>query len=171
MFIRRVVFLIATAAFLQLGTSTMASDKDGNFRQTNAPVSAQEQDILETVAKHPLGVQAIFIGVRDTANAKENMTASSNNEHHRWLLDRIKEAKTIETGISRAALLKLFEVEAGLQQTLPTRYTLKNCPEIHIEVTFDSAGKQTTTKRPVASDEDLVILTVSPLYLDYVAGD
>lgn len=51
---------------------------------------------------------AIFIGVRDTANAKESMTASSNNEHQRWLLDRIKEAKSIKTGIARAALLRLF---------------------------------------------------------------
>ena len=114
---------------------------------------------------------AIFMGVLDAANAKESMTAPSNNEHHRWLLDRIKEAKSIKTGTSRVALLRLFDVEAGLQQMLPTRYILKSCPEIHIEVTFDTAGKQTTTKRPVASDEDLVILTVSPLYLDYVAGD
>jgi hypothetical protein len=113
---------------------------------------------------------AIFIGVRDTAKAKESMTGSSNNEHHRWLLDRIKEAKSIETGISRTALLKLFDVEAGLQQMLPTRYILKSCPEIHIEVTFDTAGKHTATKRPVASDEDLAIVSVSPLYLDYVAG-
>ncbi len=56
-FIRTVVFLTARAVFLQLGRSTMASDKDDKFRKTNAPVDAQEQDILETVAKHPLGVQ------------------------------------------------------------------------------------------------------------------
>lgn len=56
MFTRRVVLLIA-AVFLQLGTPTTAIDKSDKVRQTGEPVSAQEQDILETVAKHPLGAQ------------------------------------------------------------------------------------------------------------------
>jgi len=113
----------------------------------------------------------ILVVVSGSAHAKESVTKMDDNDHHKWILERLKEAKSIKPGMSRAQLLKVFDVEAGLQAMLPTRYILKSCPEIHVEVTFDTAGKQMPAKRPVGSDVDLTILTVSKLYLDYVVVD
>lgn len=85
--------------------------------------------------------------------------------HQKWLAERIAEAKTIKPGMSRAALLKVFDVEAGFQSMLPTRYVLKSCPMIKIEVRFQPGigGQSTGVIEPIG--------TVSRLYLDNVITD
>ncbi len=102
---------------------------------------------------------------------RESVKPMDNNVHIAWLSDRIKEAKSIKPGMSRRALLKVFDVEAGLQSMLPTRYCLRSCPLMKVDVTFDGAGKHVPAKRPVQDDADLTILTVSPIYVDYSIVD
>jgi hypothetical protein len=73
--------------------------------------------------------------------------------------------------MSRTALLTKFEPEAGLQAMLPTRYVHKNCALVKIDITFDAAGKTTLSKRPIGSDADLAIKTVSRPYVDLAICD
>ena len=85
--------------------------------------------------------------------------------HRKWLSDRIIEAHSIQPGMSRAQLLKVFDVEGGLQSIPATRYVLKSCPMIKIDVTFKPgvAGRSISVTEPIA--------TVSKVYLDHVIAD
>jgi len=56
--------------------------------------------------------------------------------HQQWLEARYKEATSIQPGMTRAELLKLFIEEGGLQLNPPRNYVFKELfppPIIHIE--------------------------------------
>lgn len=59
--------------------------------------------------------------------------------HEKWLEERLVEATSIEEGMTRAELLKVFTIDGGLQRLLPRRYVLKSCTMIKVEVEFDVA--------------------------------
>lgn len=54
-----------------------------------------------------------------------------------WLHQRYIEATSIKEGMTRADLLKVFEMDGGIQLMLPTRYVLKNSNLIKVDVEFD----------------------------------
>ncbi|MBK7749211.1 MAG: hypothetical protein IPI39_18395 [Candidatus Obscuribacter sp.] len=56
-------------------------------------------------------------------------------------------------------LLKVFDMEGGLQSKPASRYVLKSCPMIKINVTFKTVKNE------------LVIATISPIYIDHVITD
>jgi len=91
-------------------------------------------------------------------------------ENEKWLLAMVKDCASIEPGMSRARLLQSFYPDGGLQATLPTRYIFKKCQVMKIDVTFDGAGK-TAPKRPISSDAEMAIETVSTPYLQFPAND
>lgn len=94
--------------------------------------------------------------------------------------------------MSRADLLKLFEMDGGLQLMLPERYVLKSCTMIKVDIKFDIPnetkntiipedlrfemasptvdleGKPSSTKKDLqfVPDEKLKIKTVSRPYLE-----
>jgi len=85
--------------------------------------------------------------------------------HQDWLEARYKEATSIQPGMTRADLMKLFDQEGGLQGDglqAPARYVLKNCFLIHIDVTFDRPTREASRNVP---DEQLKIVEVSKPYL------
>ncbi len=89
----------------------------------------------------------------------------ADESHQKWLSERIIEAKSIKPGMSRAQLLKIFDVEGGLQSIPATRYVLKSCPMIKIDVSFKPgvAGRSSSVSEPIAA--------VSKVYLDQVIAD
>jgi hypothetical protein len=89
----------------------------------------------------------------------------------KWLLPFMNDCYSINPGMSRVALLKTFVPDGGLQAMLPTRYVHKKCNCVKIDVTFDTAGKTKPFKRPVASDEDMAIKTVSRPYVEFPICD
>lgn len=56
--------------------------------------------------------------------------------HEGWLVDRIKEATSIKPGTPRAAFLKVFDEQGGLQPIPADRYVLKSCTYIKVKVHF-----------------------------------
>ncbi|MDT5062919.1 MAG: hypothetical protein QOH63_3378 [Acidobacteriota bacterium] len=118
--------------------------------------------------------------------------AQSEQSHRQWLQDRYLEAVSIKEGMSRADLLKLFEMDGGLQLMLPERYVLKSCTMIKVDIKFDIPnetkntiipedlrfemasptvdleGKPSSTKKDLqfVPDEKLKIKTVSRPYLE-----
>src|SRR2546430_1369593 len=60
--------------------------------------------------------------------------------HQQWLEERYKEAISIKPGMSRADLIKLFDEDGGMQMIAATRYVLKSCRLIQIEVKFNAYG-------------------------------
>lgn len=89
----------------------------------------------------------------------------------KWLLALMNDCESIKPGMSRSTLLKTFAEDGGLQSIPATRYVNKKCPLVKIDVTFDTAGKTIPTKRPIGSDADLAIKTVSRPYVDFIICD
>jgi hypothetical protein len=89
-------------------------------------------------------------------------TTLEESKHHAWLGERVKEAKSIKVGMTQADLLKVFSPDGGLQPIPPTRYRLRSCDLIRIDVSFD--------KKPLADreipPERLKITKISELVLD-----
>lgn len=92
-------------------------------------------------------------------------SALADENHQKWLSERIIEAKSIKPGMSRSQLLKVFDIEGGLQAIPATRYVLKSCPMIKIDVSF----KPGVANRTSGVSES--IATVSKVYLDQVISD
>ncbi len=88
--------------------------------------------------------------------------------HTEWLLDRIKEAKSVTTGMSRADLLKVFEEDGGLNTIPVRRYVLRSCPYIKVDVEFNVKPRLYTRDRP---DQNLKIKNISEPYLGYMITD
>lgn len=57
--------------------------------------------------------------------------------HEKWLQERYLEAITINAGMTRADLLKVYSMDSGLQSMLPARYVLKSCGMITVDVEFE----------------------------------
>jgi hypothetical protein len=87
--------------------------------------------------------------------------------HQQWLEARYKEAASIQPGMTRADLMKLFVEDGGLQTNPPSRYALKSCYLIHIEVKFEGPAG---TSEPFR-DNDLKIIDVSKPYLAQMVLD
>jgi hypothetical protein len=88
--------------------------------------------------------------------------------HRQWLNEQYTEATSIKPGMSRADLLQVFEEDGGLQRIPATRYLLKSCNMIKIEVEFDTEYGQAGEEKP---DADLKITKVSQPYLEYPHRD
>lgn len=61
----------------------------------------------------------------------------TDRNHDQWLQQRYVEATSIKEGMTRADLLKTFQMDGGLQPLLPARYVLKNSNLIKVDVEFD----------------------------------
>ncbi|HEV2665877.1 MAG TPA: hypothetical protein VG324_13250 [Blastocatellia bacterium] len=86
--------------------------------------------------------------------------------HRQWLYQRYAEATSIKPAMSRADLLRVFREDGGVQPIPATRYVLKSCNMIKIEVEFDTEYGHAYKKKP---DADLKITKVSQPYLTYPA--
>jgi hypothetical protein len=96
------------------------------------------------------------------------------DEHRRWLDERYKEAVSIKPGMTRADLHRLFSVDGGLQTIPDSRYVLKSCGMIKVEVKFDvpqGLSRESLIDENAAADEALKIIEVSKPYLEYPAVD
>lgn len=51
--------------------------------------------------------------------------------------DKYSEATSVKVGMTRADLIKLFEVDGGIQPILPSRYVLKSSNIIKVDVEFE----------------------------------
>ena len=107
---------------------------------------------------------SVLSGVLTYAHAQE----SSDNAHQQWLEEKYREATSIQPGMTRADLLKLFEEDGGLQSIPASRYVLKSCQLIQSEVKFDT--KYGVDYKPIPDDK-LKIVEVSKPYLERMAVD
>ena len=93
---------------------------------------------------------------------------ANDQPHEQWLEERYKEAISIKAGMTRADLLKLFEEDGGVQNIPASRYVLKRCHLIQIEVKFNT--KYGVNYEPTP-DQNLKIVEVSRPYLQRMAVD
>lgn len=100
------------------------------------------------------------------------VTPSSRSEAgqdpRQWLEERYKEATSVRVGMSRAELMKVFEEDGGLQRIPASRYVLKSCPMIKVDVEFDVEYGQAYRAKP---DKEIKIKGISKPYLEYLDAD
>lgn len=75
----------------------------------------------------------------------------------------------IHPGLTRADVEKEFEMDGGLQSVTPSRYVLKKCPDIKVDIEFkaaDGGQPQISPSSPEFSPTDLVVKVGKP-YLEY----
>ncbi|HKF50022.1 MAG TPA: hypothetical protein VKB38_21845 [Terracidiphilus sp.] len=94
-------------------------------------------------------------------------------DHQAFIERAIQSADSIQPGNSRAKIEQDFVMEGGLQTAAQTRYVLKKCRLIKIDVEFTAAdgGKpQFTTDTGEYSPDDVVVKVGRP-YLEYPIAD
>ena len=97
------------------------------------------------------------------------VVSSEEEKHEAWLLDRLREARSIKAGMSKADLLKVFNPDGGLQRIPPERYVLRTCYYIKVDVRFQLPGERPLAKIP--PDTELKVLITSRPYLDLPIAD
>ncbi|HYV23635.1 MAG TPA: hypothetical protein VE969_00250 [Pyrinomonadaceae bacterium] len=102
------------------------------------------------------------IGARALAPAQN----ADDKAHQQWLEARYKEAASIQPGMTRAELMKLFIEDGGMQMNPVSRYVLKSCYLIKIEVKFDKPAAYSSTP-----NNEMKIVEVSKPYLEHMTLD
>jgi hypothetical protein len=105
-----------------------------------------------------------LIGIRGLPPAQN----PNDQAHQQWLEARYKEATSIQPGMTRAELNKVFLEDGGLQTNPPSRYALKSCYLIQIEVKFDKASGAANGS---GADDEIKIIEVSKPYLEHMTLD
>jgi hypothetical protein len=91
-----------------------------------------------------------------------------NQNPHQWLEERYKEATSVSVGMSHADLRRIFDEDGGLQRIPASRYVLRSCQMIKVDVEFDTEyGQAYKVKR----DEELKIKSMSKPYFEYRSID
>jgi hypothetical protein len=117
--------------------------------------------------KTSLVVGILLFGVSTFTAGPLNRSEASQNPRE-WLEERYKEATSVRAGMSRAELMKVFEEDGGLQRIPASRYVLRTCRMIKVDVEFDVEYGQAYKERP---DEGLKIKGISKPYLEYMHTD
>ena len=99
---------------------------------------------------------------------------TTEDDQRRWLAERYAEAVSVRPGMSRRDLRRLFRPDGGLQTIPSSRYVLKSCALIKVEVKFalpEGAGRVDFRDENEAADAALKITEVSRPYLEPEATD
>jgi hypothetical protein len=83
--------------------------------------------------------------------------SQSERLHDEWLQAKYAEATSVKAGMTRADLLKVFDMDGGLQSVPATRYVLRGTTLIKVDVEFE---------KPISSNDELKIKSISKPYLE-----
>jgi hypothetical protein len=112
---------------------------------------------------------AICLLLRPTKSTTQRVITEEEGKHYTWLGHRLDEAYSIQVGMSRADLLKVFEPDGGLQRIPPRRYILRSCYMIKVDAQFELP--QGTSSANLPSDKELKIFAISKPYLERAIPD
>ena len=100
--------------------------------------------------------------------------AAAEDDHRRWLAERYAEAVSVRPGMSRRELRRLFRPDGGLQTIPSSRYVLKSCGMIKVEVRLElpeGASREDFRDENDLIDARMKITEVSKPYLEPEATD
>lgn len=125
--------------------------------------------LKSTIATSFLAVAILVCRTDRQPTNNQHLVSKEDAAHWDWLLGEIALATSIKPDMSRAELLKVFEVEGGLQRIPPERYVLRNCPYIKVNVKFRLPGPRPLARVPL--DSELKIESTSEPYVGYAIAD
>ncbi len=112
------------------------------------------EDIFMYVFDHPQRsrIEIKKYHWKDSSEPKPQVEGKKEQPPEEWFVDRIKEAKSVQVGMTRSQLLKVFEAEEEAD-ILPPKHAksegfgLKSCPHIEVRVDFQK-DKITSISEP-----------------------
>lgn len=132
------------------------------------------EDQLRVQLGYPATPAALICGIdprnNDELHAALRATgklAKAPPEIMQWLADSLREMQTVQPGMTRDELLKVFEEEGGLSTRSEQRFAYRDCPLIKVNVKFDP----TTPDIQQAKSPDDKIREISPPFLEWSVGD
>jgi hypothetical protein len=76
--------------------------------------------------------------------------------HSVWIAKSLKEMETIQVGMTRADLRKVFRAEGGLSTRKWRQYVYRECPYIKVEVEFEPVGEKEPPEFTEGSKDKIV---------------
>jgi len=110
------------------------------------------------------GTLCFLLGISLTRTSEDE----KRHDRKEWLAQSLEEAQTIKVGMSQAQLMKIFDLDGGLQPGgWSGRFSLRSCPFIMINVQF----RPPVSSNPSPPDDEVLIVKVSEPYLESPALD
>ena len=84
------------------------------------------------------------------SSAQDGSTRPANQEQcsqdrRAWVAQALQKMETIQPGMTRKQLLKVFTEEGGLSTRLRRTYVSQECPYFKLDVEFETVGDRTVT--------------------------
>jgi hypothetical protein len=111
-----------------------------------------------------IAVVVACLSIAPASSPAQKVFTEEEGKHYAWLRDRVTEAYSVQAGMSRADLLRVFEPDGGLQRIPPRRYILRECDLIKVDVQFAFPEGISSSNPP--PDNELVISSISKPYFE-----
>ena len=106
----------------------------------------------------PLAVS--ILAAQGVALARAGEPIQRTPDHVVWVAEALKRMETVEPGMTRADLLRVFATQGGLSTGLRRTYAYRECPYFKVDVEFEAVarppraadGRVTTTATTGAGD-------------------
>ena len=120
-----------------------------------------------------LAATGVCGGITAQASLGENQ-CSSHSDHVTWVVESLERMQTIEPGMTRKQLLRIFTTEGGISTAKQRTFVSRDCPYFKVNVTFrretaSSAGSEHPDWLKEMDDD--VITTISGPFLQFSIMD
>jgi hypothetical protein len=95
-------------------------------------------------------------------------------DHVAWVAKALKQMRTIKSGMTREALMRVFTTEGGLSTGLHRTFVSRECPYFKVDVAFRAVGRPERDSGGRVTLEEAsadVIVQISRPYLDFTVAD
>jgi hypothetical protein len=106
------------------------------------------------------------------------LCASVNAQHSdadpelmRQISEAMRDVSTIQVGMQRRDLSRVFTVEGGMFTRLQRTYVYRRCPYIKVDVEFEEVERDAEGRVPLPEDDEDVIRHISRPYLAWSVVD
>jgi len=97
--------------------------------------------------------------------------SSTDPELTRQISEAIRDVSTVQVGMKRRDLLRVFTVEGGISTRLQRTYVYRRCPYVKVDVEFEEVARDAEGRVPLPESDEDVIKRISRPYLAWSVFD
>jgi hypothetical protein len=117
----------------------------------------------------PLAIfAATLIGPNALHATSRLQKTSPSQDHVAWVAEALQRMETVQPGMSREELLRVFTTEGGLSSGLHRTFVSRDCPYFKVDVQFDAVGRpnrDASGRVTLVEGNQDIIVTISRPYL------
>ena len=109
--------------------------------------------------------------IRPIASSRQDPCSEKRVE---WVRDALTKMESVQPGMTREELMKIFGTEGGLSNALHRTFVSRECPYFKVDVEFQAVGRaERDSDGRVTSEEDPrdIIVRISRPYLQFAIAD